>query len=279
MFLYNSFCLGLEPSDDEVSSDDSFPCFFNEWLTSAKSAYANARTEVAGDATDRKSDNNKELKLSSNPDDNSLPYLPQQSINDRVQLYLLKKQLRLESLRLVSRAKISVPIIQAAKSYANCVGAALRTRQMNSRRETIGGVERSRMRLCLHVNSQEDSTKSDGDRQRENILCDRVCLPLTNYCAEHVLMNGGGEQKLFAVCKRRGCSRSVLCVDAAALNGLCRRHYDEENISAHQRDVLAKRPPGFSHLSNAAEVNSVPMGADQLYDDGNSTIFKKIKEC
>uniref|UniRef100_A0A915ELH8 Potential DNA-binding domain-containing protein n=1 Tax=Ditylenchus dipsaci TaxID=166011 RepID=A0A915ELH8_9BILA len=67
--------------------------------------------------------------------------------SNRIELYLLKKQLRLESSRLVQRAKLSVPIIQASKQYKTCVGASLRARQMNRRREATTGIRFERDKI------------------------------------------------------------------------------------------------------------------------------------
>lgn len=189
-FFNNNFFLGLEPSDDENSSDDSFPEF---------------------NTTDS-------LTTTS------------QSTN-RLELYLLKKQLRLESSRLVKRAKIAVPVVQTAKHFKNCVGAAFRARDANRRREALTGVEQPRLRTCLYVKQLETETErlnANGQRMQR---CLNICLPNSNHCAEHMLYNVN--QKLFGYCQRRCCGRPVLCVESVHTEGLCRKHF-VENESVDQ---------------------------------------------
>jgi hypothetical protein len=57
---------------------------------------------------------------------------------NRIELYLMKKELRLESSSLVQRAKLTVPMMQASKLYKNSVGAALRSRLDNKSGHTTG---------------------------------------------------------------------------------------------------------------------------------------------
>lgn len=114
--------IGLEPSDDESSSDDSFPCFdetHNESLT--------------------------------------LPF--ERDSKNRLELYLLKKKLRLESARLVQRAKLCIPINAAARQYVNSSGAALRIRKANKKKGNFTGrLSDNRLRQCAHIAQQQVST-------------------------------------------------------------------------------------------------------------------------
>lgn len=146
------------------------------------------------------------------------------NIMSRIELYLLKKKLRLESSKLVQGAKVSLPIIQASKSFKNCVGASLRTRQMNRRRESIIGVERPRLQFCQYGRDEE------GKNKKTLKSCKNSCLPMSNFCSDHILYNS--EQKLFTYCIKTCCRKPVLCTDAILFSGLCRQHYDENNLGS-----------------------------------------------
>lgn len=111
--------IGLEPSDDESSSDDSFPSF---------------------------------------DDDLPIPsvllknMLNERNTKNRIELYLLKKKLRLESARLVQKSKFCIPINIAAKQYVNYTGAALRIRRENKGRGNFGGkIRENRFQRCAQV--------------------------------------------------------------------------------------------------------------------------------
>lgn len=108
--------LGLEPSDDESSSDSDFTSF----------------------------DESKSQISSSE----------EHSTNNRLELYLLKKKLRLESARLVQRAKLCIPINAASRQYVNSVGAALRVRKANMSKEN-GKMKENRVQQCAHVTQQQ----------------------------------------------------------------------------------------------------------------------------
>ncbi|KAI1709390.1 putative DNA-binding domain-containing protein [Ditylenchus destructor] len=195
------FPLGLEPSDDETSSDDSFPGFSNECYS----------------------------QCSENRPSN------------RIELYLMKKQLRLESARLVQRAKLSVPITHASKKFKTCAGASLRARQMNRKREMLTGVETARIRRCTHV-THASASSDPLDGRKTQIMCLNPCLPMSNHCAEHVLYNVN--QKLFSYCTRRCCGRPVLCTDGSLFDGLCRKHFEENEAS--DKASTEPAPPTFA---------------------------------
>jgi hypothetical protein len=76
--------------------------------------------------------------------------------NNRLELYLLKKKLRLESARLVQKAKFCIPINIAAKQFVNSAGAALRVRKANKKRENFAGMVRDkRVRQCEYSSQQQ----------------------------------------------------------------------------------------------------------------------------
>uniref|UniRef100_A0A1I8BR86 Zf-C3Hc3H domain-containing protein n=1 Tax=Meloidogyne hapla TaxID=6305 RepID=A0A1I8BR86_MELHA len=172
------FPLGLEPSDDESSSDDSFPSF-DEDLSSISNSLKNS-------IIDNKHSRN------------------------RLELYLLKKKLRLESARLVQRAKLCIPINMAAKHYVNYTGAALRIRKVNKGRGNFEGkIKENRFKRCAQM-LQHQITR-DGKRHLFNARCQSFCLPWAVYCADHIAYSVA--QQLFAYCKWRFCNAAVSVVD------------------------------------------------------------------
>ena len=65
---------------------------------------------------------------------------------------MLKKKLRLESARLVQRAKLCIPINMAAKHYVNYTGAALRIRRVNKGRGNFEGkIRENRFKKCAQI--------------------------------------------------------------------------------------------------------------------------------
>lgn len=209
----------MEPSDDENSSDDSFPEFGSEW--------------------------------------NSEVHSPQ---SNRLELYLLKKQLRLESSRLVKRAKIAVPVVQTAKHFKNCVGAAFRARAMNRRRQALTGVEVPRLRTCLYVKNLDENEQNNGQKL---IGCSNTCLPNSNHCQEHMLYNI--KQKLFSYCSKRCCGRPVLCIESIHTDGLCRKHYEESenadklltNPQQNSNSTILKSAITSQESSTSLSLNNV----------------------
>uniref|UniRef100_A0A914LFW5 Potential DNA-binding domain-containing protein n=1 Tax=Meloidogyne incognita TaxID=6306 RepID=A0A914LFW5_MELIC len=186
------FPLGLEPSDDESSSDDSFPSFDDDH-------------HVSNSLNDNKHSRN------------------------RLELYLLKKKLRLESARLVQRAKLCIPINMAAKHYVNYTGAALRIRRVNKGRGNFEGkIRENRFKKCAQI-LQHQITR-DGKRHLFNARCQNFCLPWAVYCADHIAYSV--TQQLFAYCKWRFCNVAVPATDALLFEGFCRRHYLEKQKMA-----------------------------------------------
>jgi hypothetical protein len=114
--------LGLEPSDDEFSSDDSFPSFDEAPLEKHHFSSANNHS------------------------------------TNRLELYLLKKKLRLESARLVQRAKMCIPVNAAANNFPSSTGAALRIRKENKKKGNfIGKTAENRLRQCTYFSQQQVS--------------------------------------------------------------------------------------------------------------------------
>uniref|UniRef100_A0A183C8H5 KAT8 regulatory NSL complex subunit 2 n=1 Tax=Globodera pallida TaxID=36090 RepID=A0A183C8H5_GLOPA len=152
--------------------------------------------------------------------DDSFPSLGEE--NSRLELYLLKKQLRLESSRLVQRAKLCVPINTTAREYKNSVGAALRVRRNNSKRENIRE-QQKRLLRCSFTSQQQTQLAESAHVDSVPFRCTNVSLPWSRHCAEHVTYNVA--QQLFSFCKWRLCNESVPITDLVLFDGLCRRHY------------------------------------------------------
>lgn len=161
----------------------------------------------------------------------------------------------MESSRLVKRAKIAVPVVQTAKHFKNCVGAAFRARDANRRREALTGVEQPRLRTCLYVKQLETETErlnANGQRMQR---CLNSCLPNSNHCAEHMLYNVN--QKLFGYCQRRCCGRPVLCVESVHTDGLCRKHF-AENESVDQILTTNKQQQQFVVQQQQRRTTTIP---------------------
>lgn len=189
----------------------------------------------------------------------------------RIELYLLKKKLRLESSRLVQGAKVSLPIIQASKLFKNCVGASLRTRQMNRRRESIISVEKSRLRFCQYVNDEEETNSKSNDSS-QSLYCKKSCLPMSNFCLDHTLFNI--EQKLFSYCVKTCCRKPVLCTDAILFNGLCRQHFEENNLPTidlkSKVTIASTLPSNNSNANTSFAYNRQPSVSYQNTIDNSS---------
>lgn len=124
------------------------------------------------------------------------------------QLYLIKKQLRLERHALLKQAQLNAHIMCASRRLPLSVGAALRQRSDPSPPPLQ--LAPTSLRRCCHLDS--------ANKQR----CDRACLPMSNHCAQHVLYNV--HQRLFAFCTQSFCRRPVNSIDALLWDGKCSLH-------------------------------------------------------
>ncbi|KAI6191497.1 KAT8 regulatory NSL complex subunit 2 [Aphelenchoides bicaudatus] len=164
------FPLGLEPSDDESLSDE----------------------------------------------DVELEHLPAIAVNSRdlrssrIELYLMKKRLRRESEKLQRNAKLSMAIMQAAKSFPDAVGSAFRMRTMSRKRRNLNGVQ-STLQQCFYT-----------DRGGTN-RCKNVCIPRSSLCATHIGYNV--DQKAFMFCKAPCCGKPVSKVNSLVFSGMCEEHH------------------------------------------------------
>uniref|UniRef100_A0AC34FTR7 Potential DNA-binding domain-containing protein n=1 Tax=Panagrolaimus sp. ES5 TaxID=591445 RepID=A0AC34FTR7_9BILA len=112
------FPLGLEPSDDDVSSDDDCLEVGPRWWPA---------------------------------NNNGGPR------NTAVEVYLQKKVLKLEKSKLIKNAIITAPLMNAAKLFPNSAGAALRTRDHTRRGLSRPENKPFRERRCYHMQSISDS--------------------------------------------------------------------------------------------------------------------------
>lgn len=117
----------------------------------------------------------------------------------QMELYLLKKQLRLEKKRLHKHAHITLPVIYAAKVCPNSAGAALRARLYQWRRQCLKGVKPLREPRCVNINKVVEETSGvNGEVVRHQVRCENICLPYSHHCVEHIGYNV--DQKLFRYC-------------------------------------------------------------------------------
>ncbi|VDO32270.1 unnamed protein product [Haemonchus placei] len=124
------------------------------------------------------------------------------------QLYLIKKQLRLERHALLKQAQLNAHIMCASRRLPLSVGAALRQRSDPSPPPLQ--LAPAALRRCCQL----DNT----NKQR----CERACLPMSNHCLQHVLYNV--HQRLFAFCTQSFCRRPVNSIDALLWDGKCALH-------------------------------------------------------
>ncbi|KAE9419760.1 hypothetical protein Angca_005879 [Angiostrongylus cantonensis] len=124
------------------------------------------------------------------------------------QLYLIKKQLRLERHALLKQAQLNAHIMCASRRLPLSVGAALRQR-CDPSPPPLQLAPASLRRCCQLDNS---------NKQR----CERACLPMSNHCVHHVLYNVN--QRLFVFCTQSFCRRPVNSIDALLWDGKCPLH-------------------------------------------------------
>ncbi|MFH4976609.1 hypothetical protein AB6A40_003318 [Gnathostoma spinigerum] len=158
-----------------------------------------------------------------------------------LELYLLKKQLRLERHTLFRQAQLNAPVILASKELANSAGAAL------SHRASRRGARRSpQLKRCSHMASQGCSPA---------VRCHEVCLPMSNHCAKHVLYNV--HQKLFSYCLESCCGQPVLCVDSPITSGLCQHHFAISQTKQGECSTYAAPPTPSSYMQQQQTQQSV----------------------
>uniref|UniRef100_A0A0M3HRA2 KAT8 regulatory NSL complex subunit 2 n=1 Tax=Ascaris lumbricoides TaxID=6252 RepID=A0A0M3HRA2_ASCLU len=195
------FPLGLEPSDDESSESDCD--IMQQWPT----------------PMERRSDESRS--------------------SGAIEVYLLKKQLRLDRHTLLRQAQLNAPVMLASKKYPTSAGAALADRASR-----CGAKPPSLLRRCTHV-----ITNGCG----ETVRCMETCLPMSNHCPQHVLYNI--HQKLFSYCSESCCGQPVLCVDSMFTSGLCRYHYELSRkdagmgVAEHESELQPPRPGGIPPIS------------------------------
>ncbi|VDN05847.1 unnamed protein product [Thelazia callipaeda] len=204
-----------------------------------------------------------------------------------LQVYLVKKQIRLDKNALMKEAVTNAPIMHACKLYPASVGAALSDRA--SKHRNVRSVSNVSKR-CYFTNVKGTSPP---------VQCANQCLPFSNHCMQHISYNLN--QQLFNYCAEPCCSQPVLFVDAIKTSKLCIKHYEErkraEKIAqenAHQswnqqmsicqhrvqqrtlqydEDVRMNMQQSQHLLQNAGvdRVNSVSIGDFGEFDIGSSS--------
>ncbi|KAI6243960.1 KAT8 regulatory NSL complex subunit 2 [Aphelenchoides fujianensis] len=203
------FPLGLEPSDDEDSSDEE-PGFSHLPAVSVDS---------------------KDFRAS------------------RIELYLMKKRLRRESEKLQKNAKLSLAVMQAAKSFPDSVGAAFRQRALYRHRRNLGGLNSAQQR-CFHV---ERNTR---------VRCANVCVPRSTLCVEHIAFNL--HQRAFSFCSAPCCGRTVSKLNALVFKGVCEDHYRGNQNPPPQNGMIPnghvhRLPPPVADTHSTAHLEQVHM--------------------
>ncbi|KAK6746070.1 hypothetical protein RB195_012281 [Necator americanus] len=155
------------------------------------------------------------------------------------QLYLIKKQLRLERHALLKQAQLNAHIMCASRRLPLSVGAALRQRSDPSPPPVQ--LPPATLRRCCQL----DNT----NKQR----CERACLPMSNHCAQHVLYNVN--QRLFSFCTQSFCRRPVNSIDALLWDGKCSVHRQ----SREDRYGPAPLYETSSFMGSASSIGS-PLG-------------------
>ncbi|KAJ1365121.1 INO80 complex subunit D [Parelaphostrongylus tenuis] len=155
------------------------------------------------------------------------------------QLYLIKKQLRLERHALLKQAQLNAHIMCTSRRLPLSVGAALRQR-CDPSPPPLQLAPASLRRCC-----QLDNT----NKQR----CERACLPMSNHCVHHVLYNVN--QRLFVFCTQSFCRRPVNSIDALLWDGKCPLHRQ----SREDRYGPAPVYESSSFISSVSSIGS-PLG-------------------
>ncbi|CAG9536437.1 unnamed protein product [Cercopithifilaria johnstoni] len=168
-----------------------------------------------------------------------------------LQVYLVKKQIRLDKNALMKEAVTNAPIMHACKQYPNSVGAALADRASSYGSATSA------------VFSQKKCTITILKGGSPPIQCTNNCLPFSNHCAQHISYNLN--QKLFSYCAEPCCSQPVLCVDAPKTLKLCVHHYELRKKKKSEEELARENShQSWKQQTPICYVQQQPM---QSYED------------
>uniref|UniRef100_A0A0R3S1E0 NSL complex protein NSL2 n=1 Tax=Elaeophora elaphi TaxID=1147741 RepID=A0A0R3S1E0_9BILA len=206
------FPRGLEPSDDEDEENDYLDLRWSEMACNAVSDPA-----------------------------------PQGAL----QVYLVKKQIRLDKNALMKEAVTNAPIMHACKQYPNSVGAALADRASNYGTAASAAFNQKKCTITILKGGSPP------------VQCTNNCLPFSNHCAQHISYNLN--QKLFSYCAEPCCSQPVLCVDAPKTLKLCVHHYElRKKKKAEEELARGNAHQSWKQQTSICYVQQQPM---QPYED------------
>ncbi|VDK89571.1 unnamed protein product [Litomosoides sigmodontis] len=205
------FPRGLEPSDDEDEENDYLDLRWSEMACNAVS----------------------------DP-------MPQGAL----QVYLVKKQIRLDKNALMKEAVTNAPIMHACKQYPNSVGAALADRASNYGTAASAVFNQKRCTITILKGGSPP------------VQCTNNCLPFSNHCVQHISYNLN--QKLFSYCTEPCCSQPVLCVDAPKTLKLCVHHYELKNKKKIEELARENAHQSWNQQTSICYVQQQPV---QQYQD------------
>uniref|UniRef100_A0AC35TQ89 Non-specific lethal 2 homolog n=1 Tax=Rhabditophanes sp. KR3021 TaxID=114890 RepID=A0AC35TQ89_9BILA len=166
-------------------------------------------------------------------------------------LYLLKKQLRLERNVLYNSAKIAVPILECTKFCPNSIGAALKKREMNKRHKNSGSGMLNKS--CIHFNG--------------SLYCGEKAVPFSFYCTNHIL-NKRVQQYMFNKCKEGTCENIISMGDSFLCGELCRSHYElakKMQIVKQEMETPLKPTHFMNQYSHQVNSHSSQLGHSNMF--------------
>uniref|UniRef100_A0A7E4VNS5 NSL complex protein NSL2 n=1 Tax=Panagrellus redivivus TaxID=6233 RepID=A0A7E4VNS5_PANRE len=181
----------------------------------------------------------------------------------QIEMFLSKKQLKLEKHRLKQNAAACGPMMAAALPFPNSAGAALATRHHYRRGLTLPETKPLRERRCYHMQSVSHGSLME----HRSLRCPKPCLPRTNHCSDHIQHNI--DQDLYEDCLVPDCERPLLPTEAMLTNGLCRQHYDQEVARKEAEEAeaalaeQAAKEEKMEYMMQMGQMDGMPMMAGE----------------